>query len=691
MSMQEEVIVKGYDPEIMARLFKFLKPYWFIVLLAVISLVVATVSELYLPVLLQRTIDEHIISDFYPLDKAALEEDFLFRNLQNRPQTDDTVYVLNQDLRDLAEAEKEALRDGGLLGESALILIPVDQELPQAMSPSDFQRDGALLLLAKSDFELLTPDEKRVLRANDIQGVLRNSMYYFIFQIVVLLFSFFQVYLMAIAGQRVMRDIRQKLMKHVLQRSLSFLQKRPVGTLVSRLTGDVETINELFTSVAISFLRDISIMAGVIITLLLLDTRLALITVLTLPPVLIATLYFRVKARDAYRSMRKWVSQVNAFLSEHIAGMSVVQIFNREEPVESEFKEKNNRLLKASLSEMMVFATFRPIINLLTSISVGVILYFGAGFNLSGALSLGVLIAFLNLIQKFYQPVMDLSEKFTILQSAMAGGERIFDLLDQDDHIPNNGNELISKEPFKVEFDQVDFSYVEDEQVLHKLNLEIEPGSIVAVVGYTGAGKTTISNILTRLWDIDSGAIRINGKDLKDYDLHELRTAVLPVQQDVFIFSGTVLENISLGKDLSREEIMEAAKLVQAHDFIEALPNGYETELNEGGSNLSMGQRQLLSFARVVAHDPQFLILDEATGSVDTETEKKIQEALKILFEGRTSLVIAHRLSTIRYADRILVMEAGRVVEDGSHEDLIQSGGLYAKLYHLQYEAQGAL
>ena len=341
---------------------------------------------------------------------------------------------------------------------------------------------------------------------------------------------------------------------------------------------------------------------------------------------------------------------------------------------------------------MYVFATFRPLVTLFTSISIGTIIYFGASMVLGSLLSLGVLIAYINLVNMFYRPVMDLTEQFTILQSAMAGGERIFDLLDKDNRIPDTGTTPSpGRAKGTIEFRNVSFSYVPDEPVIRNLSFTINPGETVAIVGYTGAGKTTIANLLTRLWDIESGSITLDGQEVSSMPLAELRRLVQPVQQDVFLFSGTIRDNISLGEDMDDEEIMHAARVVQAEPFIQALPRGLDTELNERGSNLSTGQRQLLSFCRAIAHDPSVIILDEATGSIDTETEVLIQRAIERLMKNRTSLVIAHRLSTIRNAHRIMVMSSGKVVETGSHQELLAARGLYYNLYKLQYEKRDGL
>ncbi|MBI9103301.1 MAG: ABC transporter ATP-binding protein [Spirochaetales bacterium] len=589
--MENEKIVKGWDSQIMKRLFKYVKPYkgWFI--LAIIGLTLATIGELLTPVVLQKAIDNHILLNF---------------------------------------------------------------------------EDGIIL------------------KENAVAGLKASSFIYLGLLAGVLLFSFVQIYIMAFISQGVMKDMRMEVLAHTAKQPLGFLNMKPVGSLVSRVTSDVETVNELFTSVATSLLRDVFVMAGVIFVLFTLNTRLAFITLVSLPPVFFMTWFFRRRARNAYRRVRMWVSNVNGFLSEHISGMEVVQMFGREDRSRDEFGEKNDTLLKANLSEMYVFAVFRPMIDLFNSISTGVILYFGAKYFFDSSLSLGVLIAFVNLVGQFYRPVMDISEKFNILQSAMAGSERVFDLLDSKDALEDSGKDL--QATGEVEFRDVRFSYNKDALVLKGLSFRIEPGETVAVVGYTGAGKTTIASLLARFWDIQGGEILLDGRNIMEYSLDSLRSQIQTVQQDVFLFSGTIEENITLGKDISKEELERAAATVQVDKFVRQFPNGYGTEVKEGGANLSAGQRQLISFARIIAHNPKVIILDEATASIDTETEKLIQIAMGELLKARTSLVIAHRLSTIRNADRILVLNEGVLVEAGAHDELMEKKGAYFNLYRLQYE-----
>jgi ATP-binding cassette subfamily B protein len=489
-----------------------------------------------------------------------------------------------------------------------------------------------------------------------------------------------------------MKDMRLALFKKTLGQSTAFLSRSPVGRIVTRLTGDVETINEFFGSVLLAFLKDLSIMIGVFILLFVLSWRLALVVLLTLPPVAIVANISRIKSRDAFRRQRIASSGLNSYLSERLSGIQVVQLFRGEAKSREQFAARNRDYLAASIKEMQVFAAFRPFMDWLGSITTAAILVFGAIFFLDLQVSLGVLFAFINLADMFYSPVKDIAEKYTTLQSAMAGAERVFKLLDTEEAIPDKGGHRVDIRGH-IEFREVHFSYKKGEEVIRGLSFKVEPGQTCAIVGYTGAGKTTITNLLTRLYDYDSGDILLDGRSIRDYPLPALRKAALPVLQEVFLFSGTVADNIGLGLALSREEIEAAARAVYADDFIRALPQGYDTVLSEGATNISSGQRQLISFARVIAANPSVVILDEATASIDTETERLIQKGLERVLHGRTSLVIAHRLSTIRDADRILVLSEGRLLEEAAtsgtssaHEKLLAEEGLYAALYRLQYE-----
>jgi len=461
-----------------------------------------------------------------------------------------------------------------------------------------------------------------------------------------------------------------------------------VGSLVSRTANDVETIYEFFTNVTISFLKDGAIMAGVVIVIFALDKHLALVAMAALVPTVLLIVLFQKRVRESFRKVRAGLSAVNAYLSERLGGMSTVQLFAAEKRSRREFKDKNGTLLEAQLHQMKIMAVFRPLIDTISSLAVALVIWYSTSLHDQGLLTLGILIAFIELIQKFFHPVRDIAEKFNILQSAMAGGERIFDMLDTIDRIPDEGREAkdCTNEDLcgEIRFENVSFSYVPGEPVLNGLDFRIKPGETIAVVGATGAGKTTIANLLTRLWDPDAGSILLDGKDVRERPLEELRRTVQPVQQDVFLFAGTVAENIDLGIGLTEEKIINAAEISRADSFISKMPEAYLTQISEGAGNLSAGQRQLIAFARIIAHNPRVIILDEATANVDTQTETLLQEGLEKLLDNRTAIVIAHRLSTIRRADRILVIGHGRVIEEGRHSELIARDGVYSRLYKLQ-------
>ncbi|HUX12430.1 MAG TPA: ABC transporter ATP-binding protein [Spirochaetia bacterium] len=708
--MEQEKIISGYDPALVGRLFRYLKPYRMVATLGVIALAVATVAELLLPVILQHTIDHYLVNTYSRVsaDKTNLPELRGARITESDVKIGAFYYIPDFRLKTVTGVQKDKLIRQGVVEKNSFYVFPVDSSLRRSFAdkyhsiiisdtaiasetgatpPAEKQRH-AYVAVAASNIGLINHSDLPLLRSSDIDGLRRAAGVFGGLLIGQLLFGFLQVYLTAFAGQGVMKDIRLQLFRHTVRQSLRFLGGNPVGKLVTRLTNDVETVNELFTSVLVSLLQDVALMLGVVVTLFSLNVTLGVVTIATMPPVVAATLVYRVKARDAYRLVRLWVSRVNTYLSEHLSGMIVVQLFGRENHSQTEFDERNRQLNRSNLTQVYVFATFRPIIDLFSSVSVAIIIYFGARFMISGIVSLGVLVAFINLIQKFYQPVMDISEKFTIFQSAMAGSERVFELLDTVDRITDAGSVKPGKVRGELIFDHVCFGYREGEPVIRDLSFRVDPGQTVAIVGYTGAGKTTIANLLTRLWDLQDGRILLDGVDIRDYPLDVLRTAIQPIQQDLFLFSDTIRENILLGRAMTDEQLMQAARIAQADDFIQLLPGKYGATLSEGASNISTGQRQLISFARVVAHDPRIIIMDEATANIDTETERLIQRALDALLANRTSLVIAHRLSTIKHADNILVLSEGELVEQGTHSELLAAKGAYYNLYRLQYSTQ---
>jgi len=501
-----------------------------------------------------------------------------------------------------------------------------------------------------------------------------------------------QTYLMQFVGQRAMYDLRMHIFEHIQRLPMAFFSRTPVGRLVTRITNDVDALNELITSGVVAIFGDIATLFGIVGVMLWMDWRLALVVFTVLPLVYWVTDRFRVRAREAYRAARTRLARINAYLNEQIMGMSVVQLFTQERRSLRRFEQLNDEYLAASLDATRNFSQFYPAIQVLGTLAVALLLWYGGGQVVQRAVTLGVLIAALQYADRFFEPIRDISDKFNIFQAAMASSERIFRLIDepvtlQDPPAPVT----LPRVQGRIEFRDVWFAYEEDEGwVLRGVSFAIEPGQRVAVVGHTGAGKTSIINLLMRFYDPQRGQVLIDGVDVRQVRQQELRRHVGLVLQDVFLFSGTVERNIRLGdREITEEQIRQAARYVGAARFIDGLPDGYRTEVQERGARLSAGQKQLIAFARAIAHNPEVvLVLDEATSSVDAETERLIQGAMANVLRGRTSIIIAHRLSTIQHADRIIVLHKGRIAEQGTHQELLARGDIYAKLYLLQYKDQ---
>ncbi len=523
----------------------------------------------------------------------------------------------------------------------------------------------------------------------DTQGLLRVAGLFFLTLALGFVVRFGQVFILQMTGQRVMLDLRRQIFGHLQKLQVGFYDKHPVGRLVTRVTSDVDALNELFTSGVVTVFGDLFTLFGIMGVMLYLNWRLALVTFAVLPLFFLVTDWFRRGARESFREVRKWVARINAFLSENLTGMGVVQIFRREERNRELFADINRGHMQANLKSIFFYAVFYPAIDLLAAIAVALILVYGGGRVLEGALSMGALVAFIQYTDRFWRPISDLSEKFNILQAAMASSERVFMLLDTAPEIvAKPAAHAPGRVAGRVEFADVSFAYTPGDWVLREIAFSVEPGRSVALVGATGAGKTSVTSLLQRFYDVQQGSVRVDGVDVRDWDPAALRRAMALVLQDVHLFSGTIASNIRLGSEIPDERVKAAARAVHAERFIERLPGGYEAEVKERGATLSTGQKQLLSFARALAHDPRILILDEATSSVDTETERLIQDALRVLLRGRTAIVIAHRLSTIRHVDEILVLHKGTIRERGAHEELLARRGLYWRLYQLQYKDQ---
>jgi ATP-binding cassette, subfamily B, multidrug efflux pump len=500
--------------------------------------------------------------------------------------------------------------------------------------------------------------------------------------------GYLQIYLLETTGQNVVFDLRNAVFAHLQRLPSAFFDRTPVGRLMTRVTTDVEAINEAFTSGLVLILSDLVKLAGIVVILVAMDARLALVTFAVIPPMLLVSWWFRVRVRDAYRGIRGAVAKLNSYLQEAVSGMRVVQLFRRERLVAHEFSTLNAEHRDAQLGGVFYESAFSAVAELMGSVTLAAIVWEGGGRLVAGAITFGTLVAFIEYAGRFFRPVQELSQRYTVMQSAMASSERIFQLLDTEVTLasPARPHRPAGRAHGEIVFDRVSFGYGGGPNVLDDVSFRVAPGEKLAVVGWTGAGKSTLIRLLARLYDVRSGSIRLDGIDVRDYDLGDLRRAIGVVLQDHFLFAGTIGGNISLGdKRLDAAAVAAAARAVQADRFIESLPNRYEEPVRERGGNFSVGEKQLLSFARAVAFDPAVLVLDEATASIDPETEARIQRALETILSGRTSIVIAHRLATIRHADRILVLHRGRIAESGSHEALMERpDGLYRALVQLQ-------
>ncbi len=634
MSQEEEVLGKAYDSRLMARLLKYLRPYRWQVTIALVSIFLKSFADVLGPYLTKVAIDRYL-------------------------------------------------------------------------SPAKGLSSGF--------WSWLSP------RA--ITGIAQIASIYVGLLVFSFLLEFLQTYFMQWTGQKVMFDLRRQIFRHLQRLHVAFFDKNPVGRLVTRVTTDVDALNEMFTSGVVSIFEDIFVLLGILGVMLCMNWKLALITFGVLPFIVYSTKIFRDRVRDSYRRIRVAIARINSYLQEHVSGMVVLQLFNRERKAYNRFSEINRNHMDAYKDAIMAYSVYYPVVEILSSIAIACVIWFGGGdvmrhiqvssvavsFNWKTLIafrlvptvaSLGVLVAFIQYALRFFRPIMDFSEKYNILQSAMAASERIFKLLDTPVQVVSPAVIERPEGPGRIEFEHVWFAYrdtseeaVRDSEgadwVLRDVSFSIEPGETVAIVGHTGAGKTTLISLLLRFYDVQKGAVRIDGVDVKDMDLAGLRSRFGVVLQDPFLFSGTIGGNIRLGTQrIQDKDVEKAAEDVNLADFIRALPKGFDEEVRERGSTLSTGQKQLISFARALAHEPKILILDEATSSVDTETEFRVRDALSRMVEGRTSLIIAHRLSTVQRADKIIVMHKGQVREMGTHQQLLAQRGIYFKLYQLQYKDQ---
>ncbi|MFR2489377.1 MAG: ABC transporter ATP-binding protein [Coprococcus comes] len=656
----------------MKRLLSYLKPHkWVMTLATVLVLFIITV-ELYRPIIIGNAIDQYINGYYHPYVEADVS-------------ASDAVnwngLVLSRD-QAVSKADSASFYQIFLWKDHYYMAENLTRAECTALQNAD---TSVLKNYVREGAQKLTSNDLKVLRQNDFKGILKAGILFLL-----LLFSGFflnlaDTWLLQKMGQQIVYKLREETFTHIHSLSLSFFNTTPVGKLVTRVSNDTEAVNELFSTILVKLFKNVVKIIGYAVVMLSINVKMASISFLLLPLVAILTFVFRHLSRKAYQITRNKITELNTFLSEHISGMKLIQIFAREKEKYSEFEGKSMELYRANFREIMTFAIFRPSIYLVSVIAMILVIRTGSLSVLNGSLSLGTLFVFITYISSFFEPIQELSEQLGTLQSSIASAEKIFSVLDVKPEIVSPADPAPVNILGEIEFRHVWFAYEEENYILKDVSFVIHPGEKAAFVGATGAGKSTILNLIGRYFDIQKGQILIDGIDIHEIDLDVLRGAIGQVQQDVFIFTGDIKSNISLNNEaISPDDVRRAAEIVNADPFIQKLPHGYDEPVTERGSTLSAGQRQLLSFARTLAYDPKILVLDEATANIDTETETLITQALARLMDGRTTIMVAHRLSTIQHADKIIVMHHGEIKESGTHQELLAKDGLYKKLYELQ-------
>ncbi|WP_406242104.1 ABC transporter ATP-binding protein [Tissierella carlieri] len=660
----DEIMGKAYDSRLMKRLLQYAKPYFLYLLLAIIMMIGITALELLRPYLLKITIDDYITGYKKPMYEMEINDPHKGIIFNNKKYVRLDSIDIEERVNFNSYPVVNIIQENGeyYLGDYNSEIIEDRMHLDNE-SYTDF-------------------------REIDIKGINKISAIFIISIILAFALNYFQVLILNYTSQKIVFNIRQEIFSHIQSLSISYFDKNPIGRLVTRVTNDTETLNEMYTSVLVNLFKDIFILIGIVFVMIKMDLTLALLSFTLLPLILIASIIFRKKIRVIYRLGRAQLAKINSTLNENVTGMRIIQIFKREDKISTQFDEINTDYLKTAKKEITLFAIFRPSIEVIRSLGIATIIYYGGGQVVSNALEFGVLYAFIDYLQRFFEPILDLTEKYNILQSAIASSERIFTILDDNTIIENPINPFIPNNiKGKIEFKNVWFAYEGENWVLKDVSFIINPGDTVAFVGATGAGKSSIINLITRFYDIQRGEILIDDINIKEYDKFQLRKNIGVVLQDVFLFTGTIEDNIRLNNfEIPDDRIIEVSKYVNADYFINKLPLKYKEPVMERGSTLSSGERQLLAFARTLAYNPSILILDEATSSIDTETELLIQDALEKLIKGRTSIAVAHRLSTIQHADKIIVLSKGVIKEVGTHQELLSKEGMYYDLYKLQYK-----
>lgn len=679
---EEQQIGKVFDLKIIARLVAIMKPYLKYLVLASFFLVIAAGVEILYPLVTKIAIDDYIIKNGRKLYNVEPQDGFVKVN-------DTTFFASQVTLQDVDTRSLRQWEHAGQISDERYYYaswIELGNEIQPIICkyPELFERYDDLVLIKYNDLKKLQGTDTIQLRGRDISGVIRIVVLFIVLIVVGAAANYVQLYFAQYAGQLFMHAIRSSVFRKLQRLHLGFFDKNPVGRLVTRATNDVEAINEAFTQVFARLLRDILMLVGIVIIMLSLNIRLALVSFIVIPVLMAVTFYFRVKARAIYREVRVKLAKLNALLQENLSGIRIIKIFTKEHDNLKDFDGVNKEYLNANMKHVLLMSFFRPLIEIVSSLGIGIVLYYGGGQVIMGKVSLGILVAFITYVEMFFRPIRELTESYTLLQQAMASSERIFQLLDEKELLTTKEDAKALRDVRgEIEFKKVWFRYDKD-WVLKNISFKVLPGEHIAFVGPTGSGKTSIISLISRLYDIEKGNIFLDGHDIRDIETPSLRTSIGVVPQDVFLFAGDIKSNIRLNLPLDDERIREIASYINADKFIERFPDRYDQDVAERGVTFSTGERQLLSFARALAFDPKILVLDEATSNIDAETEKLIQEGLRKLIENRTAIIIAHRLSTIKDVDRIYVIHNGEIKEVGSHESLLEKQGIYYHLYQMQ-------
>ena len=667
-----------YSGSIVTRLLTYVRPYIKQMVLSVVLVLLITVFELYKPILIGDAIDIYI--EGYNTPYGVVEESDLYFEGQYLSKDVENATSYNQ----IVLYEEEYYYFTNLNKEESNTLYEMTQDTFDATVLK--ANDVSKLLVGEFTGAKLNSEQLEVLRKDDINGMIYTGIIYVIVLILNLICSFSQTWILQLTGQNIIYKIRNELFHHIHSLPLRYFDINPVGKIVTRVTNDVEGLHEMYANIIVRLFQSSVKIIGLAIVMLSINLQLALYSFILLPIIGGLTYLNNKLSRKLHRDIRNKVSSLNTFLSENISGMKIIQIFANEKLKYKEFTDRTHELYKANFRQISLFSFFRPLIYFLSQIALAIVLYLGGKNVIDGTITLGMLYIFINYISSFFEPIQDMAEQLSTLQNSFASAEKIFTVLDEVNTITEKEEPTLLKEiKGKIEFKNVWFAYENDEYVLRDVSFVINPGEKVAFVGATGAGKSSILNLIGRYYDIQKGQILIDDVDIKDLSISQIREAIGQMQQDVFIFTGDISSNIRLMNDEISDEVIKAsADTVNASHFIEQLPNQYHEEMSERGSTLSSGQRQLLSFARTLAFDPKILVMDEATANIDTETEQLIQQALERLMEGRTTIMVAHRLSTIQHADNIIVMHKGKIREMGNHQELLEQDGIYKKLYELQ-------